>query len=188
MNSYGIQGPVPLYELGWETKSIGTLGNSPTPISFANLSATDATYLFFRAETIERRVEFTPLAEGPGELIDYSGAQGWDGTKAITTQAIAMWDPLLPPAAWGPIYADSAAARNGIRDYDVATWEPPADPADNLAQYGAAGAPGYWLGIGTDYIGGSIVDGTMRYNITGDWGTMSAAFSAGVAAQLAAWA
>jgi hypothetical protein len=188
MNTHGIQGPVPLYELGWETKAIGALGNSPTPLSFASMSAEDAAYLFFKAETIEKRVEFTPLASGPGTRIDYSGAQGWDGTKAITTQSIAMWNPLELPQAWTPIYADSEAARIGIRGYDVAAWTPPENPQDNVDEFGAIGSPGTWMGIGSGQSGTlSYVDGTMRYNIMEPWAGLKTGFFASIQAQLGAW-
>jgi hypothetical protein len=184
-------GPIPIREVGWETRSIGELGNTPVPLSFASISATDAAYLYFKAETVEQRVEFTPLGSGPGTLLDYSTVPGWDGSKVISTQEIQMWNPIpaMPYVPDPP--ASSEAARLAIRGYDANTWTIPANPAEWPAQFGQLDAPGYWVGIGVgDYAFRttlSVTDGTMRYNTTGNWENLKSFFIQDIQTKLEFW-
>lgn len=188
MNTFGTPYPIPLFEVAQLERTTGHNGNAPAPISFLEMSARAAAYLYYKADTIEETYEFEPLASGPGTRIDYSSAAGWDGTKAISTTVFSVINPLPEPIAYpGALYTSDLDARNAIRGYDIALYTQPVPAID---AFGAAGNPGYWMGIGTGGIdvGTSFVDGSMRYNCAQTYTADEAEFEGYVTAALSAWA
>jgi hypothetical protein len=179
----GYPHPIPYYELGIETAQIGALGNTPLPVGLLEMPISAAAYLYFKAATFNRIVEFTPLAEGPGTRIDYTGATGWTGTKFITSETISMLDSLPQPVPFTEQKTDQAM-RDEIRGYA-------------LTSAPISTHPGAWMGIrqadafteGTyNTLVQSEVAATMNYNLSAqDWGMAKTDFEAANALAIADW-
>lgn len=194
MDSFAYQFPIPFYELAQAQQKTGPCGNSPFPVGLLSMPMQAAAHLFFRAETVQKTVEWTPLESGPGERIDYTGAAGWDGEKFVFTDtARAVIDPLgwyQQTAEYG-LESDEAVRRE-IRNYDVlnASWNPPG---------GVKSAPGEWMlihyytnanpgepvvGFGGLY---SWVNESMRYDIAAGWEEAQTAFQQANQTALTDW-
>jgi hypothetical protein len=133
MNTFGHPHPVPYYEQAIATAQIGPLGNTPLPVEILPMPVSASSYLHYKAKTIERTVEWTPLLEGPGSTIDYTEATDWDGEKFISTSAINVIDPLA--IMYSPqVPIPDQEKRDEIRGYALASAQ--LDPW-----------PGKWMGI-----------------------------------------
>lgn len=181
--THGHPYPIPYYEQGFATAQVGELGNAPLPVGTLEMPISAASYLYYKAETVLRTIEFTPLSTGPGTRIDYTGATGWDGTKFISTQTITMLDQLPTPVAYTVEVSDQAK-RDEIRGYALAT--------EQLTPH-----PGAWMGIRqadgwTEGTYSSLVQSesaaTMSYDLAAeDWELAKAAFETANSAAITAW-
>lgn len=162
MNTYGHPHPIPYYEQALGTAPMGALGNGAFPVALLEMPISAASYLYYRAKTISREVEWTPLLEGPGSTLDYTGATGWDGSKFLTTSAINLLDPLAVSYVPAEEVSDQEK-RDEIRGYALTSAQ--LDPW-----------PGKWMGIRNAYVETgnvygvpqeSAVSGVMKYDLPG---------------------
>lgn len=182
--THGYPYPIPYYEQGFTTAQIGQFGNTPLPVGLLEMPISAASYLYYKAETLLRTIEFTPLGEGPGTRIDYTGATNWDGSKFVSTESIAMLNQLPVPVAYTAEMSDQEM-RNEIRGYDI-----DAPPAPNY--------PGQWMGIrqldsftsttyGSQFVQSEVAS-TMAYNLPlQDYETSKTDFRTAIADAISAW-
>lgn len=184
VNSYGLPHPIPLYQTAQAHRPAGQAGNTPFPLGLLQMPVQYISWLLYRAATFYEIVEWTPLSEGPGARVDYTGAVGWDGIK-FTAQTIPIFLPDPFPAqnsSWGSQYPTPQAARDGVRGYDVFTAENP-----NSESWSFLLKPGQWIDAGPWAPLTGRTDGTMRYDIATNWPGMQQVFTATINTELAAW-
>lgn len=178
MTTHGYQFPIPIYQVGHAVRGPGPQGNTAYPIGILELPMSAAAYLFFRAATVQKTTEWTPLSTGPGARIDYTGATGWDGTKFVVQSTERFVTDPLGIYQQAPPYglASDQEVRDLIRGYD------PLNP-------GPVTYPGVWMGIGQVSAEGTLSenDGTMRYDLPGSWTQAQTDFTDSNTEALAGW-
>ncbi len=161
MNTYGHPHPIPFFEQAIGTAQMGPLGNSPLPVALVDMPISAASYLYYKAQEIQKTVVWTPLEEGPGTRVDYTGADGWNEETGqfTTTSSIQVLDPLyVQYSAQSPV--PDQEKRDEIRGYALSSAQ--LDPW-----------PGKWMGIrayaenlsGPYGVQQSEVANTMRYDL-----------------------
>lgn len=189
MNTYGHPHEIPFFQTAQIKKPADAYGNTPTPFGMLEMPMQWASWLYYKAKTIQTITEWTPLATGPGTRIDYSGDPAWDGSKfTIESSVLELPNPLQPTNFWwGGQYANSAAAREAIRGYDVLTTEDPSGPDWTFEK-----KPGQWFGVGVWYAiqFGSTqkLDLATRFDGPANWPGFQTTFTDNVANALDAWA
>ena len=185
MNTHGHPHPIPFYEQSLATAQIGPLGNSPLPVALVDMPISAASYLYYKAQEIQKTVVWTPLEDGPGTRVDYTGADGWNEETGqfTTTSSIQVLDPLLI-------------------QYTAQTPVPDQEKRDEIRGYALSSAqldpwPGKWIGIrayaenlsGPYGVQQSEVANTMRYDLAPiPFATAQTEFTDANALALAGWA
>jgi hypothetical protein len=184
MNTYAAPYPIPLLDSAQAQRPVGLSGNTPYPQGLLKMPIQIISWLLYRAITAQQVVEWTPLSEGPGTRVDYTGQPEWDGQKFVHVGS----QVLLPSPTdilnfwWGGQYNSPQAARDGVRGYDVLTSEDPDSESWTFEK-----RPGQWMDAGpySPFFYGT--DGTMRYDVPENWPAAGGEFTAGVSNAIVAW-
>lgn len=189
MNTHAAPEPIPILMGAQAQRPVGFYDNTPYPLGLLQMPMQAISWLLYRAATCQTIVEWTPLAEGPGTRVDYSGDPNWDGTRFLVfgpereipnPQGISTYG-----VSWGLQYATPQIARDEVRGYNVFTTEDPNDPDWSWAK-----KPGQWINSGRFVPLDSpeiTTEGTMRYDVPANWPAMASAFTTSIATNLAGW-
>ena len=182
MSSEAYPFAIPLLQSALAKRPIDEFGNTPTPIGLLEMPMQWVSWLLYNAKRWQEVVEWTPLTTGPGTRVDYTGQDGWDGTKFTIPSSVLLIGNTtdVAPFTWGAQYATPQAARDGVRGYNALTNENPSSPS-----WSYPAKPGAWIGSGpwvdTDR------DNTMLYRGDTNWPSIKIIVSTKVTAALSAW-
>lgn len=184
MNTFAHPWPIPLGQIAHAHRKTAAAGNTPYPLGLLQMPMQSISWLLYQAKTAYQIIEWTPLTEGPGTRVDYTGAAEWDGEKfRHNGPEVTFLNPLVFEN-WGGQYVTDNEARTGLRGYDVLTAENPTDSGWTYDR-----KPGEWMGAGpwASLDPTTRTDGTMRYDVPANWPTITGEFTSGVAAAITAW-
>lgn len=175
--------PIPFMQSARGVKPRDDFNSVPIPIGLLQMPVRLASWLLYKAASAQQVFEWTPLSDGPGTRVDYTGAPGWDGTKFKV-----LGDPieLLDAADFAEYFSRGAydtpqAARDGVRGYDVFTTENPYGPNWSFDRI-----PGDWM-IFPWGEGLNNIDKMMRREAVANWPTIKETARENASGAMQAW-